>query len=446
MFLAQAANRTSAPPGSDHRPGGYRWPVPGDRERLRPDPTDEQTEILALVAPLRRFALSRLHDVHDADDVVQETLTRVLAARRRLEDETLTGYAFTVARNLIAAYYCDADLQRRHAPRLVERGEPAQPDSVVLASEDRRALGAALAELPEHQRDQLVDHVVHDVAFTEMGEGSGAGAVAAQLARTRARLRVDYLLALRAVTLPTARCRPVLLAVSAGDRRRQAALRAGPHLSTCRTCAELSEPLLRRRRALAGFLPWIPLGALQGRLARWVHGHPAQSAAAGAGVVTVVAAVVAVVVAAASSPAAPPSASGPWPTGSPTTSATPSPTVDSALTGPAGPVLPVAGRLADLAGQKVQARGVRVVAVPADEGFWVGENQRRRVWVQLRTGQESPVGVRPGQRLTFTAVVVRNDAGFVRRAGVSAADGAAELARQRAHLEVAAADIVVATG
>src|SRR3954463_7606017 len=282
------------PPGSDHRPGGYPWPVPGERERLRPDPTDEQTEILALVAPLRRFALSRLHDVHDADDVVQETLTRVLAARRRLEDETLTGYAFTVARNLIAAYYRDADLQRRHAPRLVERGEPAQPDSVVLASEDRRALGAALAELPEHQRDQLVEHVVPDVAVTDPREGSGAGAVAAQLARTRARLRVDYLLALRGVTLPTARCRPVLLAISAGDRRRQAALRAGPHLSTCRTCAELSEPLLRRRRALAGFLPWIPLGALQGRLARWVRGHPAQSAAAGAGIVAAIAAVVVV--------------------------------------------------------------------------------------------------------------------------------------------------------
>src|SRR3954452_930264 len=124
------------------------------------------------------------------------------------------------------------------------------------------------------------------------------------------------------------RCRPVLLAVSAGDRRRQAALRAGPHLSTCRTCAELSEPLLRRRRSLAGFLPWIPLGALQGRLARWVRGHPAQSAAAGAGVAVVVA-VVAVVVAATSGPAAPPSASGPSPSGFPTTSATPSPTVDS---------------------------------------------------------------------------------------------------------------------
>src|SRR3954454_15711446 len=109
---------------------GYRWPV--QRERLRPAPADEQAEILALVAPLRRFALSRLRDVHDADDVVQETLTRVLAVRGRLEDDSLTAYAFAVARNLVATHHREADLGRRHAARLVDEREPAQPEHAVL--------------------------------------------------------------------------------------------------------------------------------------------------------------------------------------------------------------------------------------------------------------------------------------------------------------------------
>ncbi|HYJ75166.1 MAG TPA: sigma-70 family RNA polymerase sigma factor [Kineosporiaceae bacterium] len=406
---------------------------------VRPDPVDEQAEILALVAPLRRFALSRLHDVHDADDVVQETLTRVLAARGRLEEGTLTGYAFTVARNLVAAHYREAELHRRHAPRLVEPGEPERPEHVVLAAEDRRALGAALGELPEEQRDQLVEHVVHDVPVTDLGEGPGA--VAAQLARTRARLRLDYVLALRGVTLPTARCRPVLLAVSAGDRRRQAALRAVEHLAVCRTCAELSEPLLRRRRALAGVVPWIPLGAWHGRIVRWVRGHPAQTAAS-AGVTAAVVAVLAVI--ASGAPAAPPSPSTPpSPVVSPTASARAA--APSPLTGPAGPVLPVAARLADLAGRTVRAHGVRVLAVPADEGFWVGEGPGRRVWVQLRSNGESRVTMRPGQRLTFTGRVVRDDADFVRRAGVTDAEGAGELARQGAHVEVDPDDLVVPT-
>jgi hypothetical protein len=41
---------------------------------------------------------------------------------------------------------------------------------------------------------------------------------------------------LRRVELPTARCQPVLLALSAGDRRRQLALDAGGHLMQCPTC------------------------------------------------------------------------------------------------------------------------------------------------------------------------------------------------------------------
>jgi RNA polymerase sigma factor (sigma-70 family) len=416
-----------------------------EREGRRGEPGDEQAEILALVEPLRRFALSRVHDAHDADDITQETLTRVLAARGRLEDGTLTGYAFAVARNLVAGRYREADLGRRHSAHLVDRREPPQPEHVLLAAEDRRALATALKELPQRQRDQLVEHVVHDVAVSELGGESGAAAVAAQLARTRARLRLDYLLALRGIELPTPRCRPVLLAVSAGDRRRQGALRAGDHLTRCRTCAELSEPLLQRRRALGGIVPWLPLGAGHGHLMRWVRGHPAQAAGAGASVV--VAAVVAVVVAvmghASQAAGGRATAAPPAPAATSTTSTTPEPTAparrvtaDTVLTGPDGPVLPTAGQVRALAGQQVRARGVPVLAVPADEGFWVGDGPGHRVWVQLRTRGESAQTVRAGQRLTFTGLVVRHDTGFAGRVGVSPAEGAGELVRQGGHVEV----------
>jgi anti-sigma regulatory factor (Ser/Thr protein kinase) len=77
---------------------------------------------------------------------------------------------------------------------------------------------------------------------------STPGAVAAQLNRARAKLRVEYLLALEQRQPPTPHCRPVLLALSAGDRRRQRDLDAGGHLLACAWCAGLSEPLLDRRR------------------------------------------------------------------------------------------------------------------------------------------------------------------------------------------------------
>jgi anti-sigma regulatory factor (Ser/Thr protein kinase) len=76
--------------------------------------------------------------------------------------------------------------------------------------------------------------------------GSSAGAVAAQLNRARARLRVEYLLALERAEPPTDRCRPVLLAVSGGDRRRQREVDAARHLLECELCSNLSGPLMQR--------------------------------------------------------------------------------------------------------------------------------------------------------------------------------------------------------
>jgi serine/threonine-protein kinase RsbT len=72
--------------------------------------------------------------------------------------------------------------------------------------------------------------------------------VAAQLNRTRARLRVEYLLAIERVEPPTEWCRPVLLAISGGDRRRQREVDAARHLLECALCARLSEPLVGRGR------------------------------------------------------------------------------------------------------------------------------------------------------------------------------------------------------
>jgi hypothetical protein len=68
-----------------------------------------------------------------------------------------------------------------------------------------------------------------------------SGAIAMRLARARATLRLEFLLAVRRVELPTDRCRLVLLALSAGDRRRQPKLDAAGHLDTCPTCAALAQ-------------------------------------------------------------------------------------------------------------------------------------------------------------------------------------------------------------
>jgi RNA polymerase sigma factor (sigma-70 family) len=216
----------------------------------RPSGELEHGDVIELAPLLRRVIAARIRDGHVVEDLVQEALTRVMAARQRLEPRTLGPYAVVTARNLVRSLATSEDRSRRHAHRLIDVREPVLPEEETLRREENRAIMTALGKLSQQDQEALVAHEVDgmDTATLAISRDSTPGAVAAQLSRARAKLRVEYLLELEQAEPPTARCRPVLLALSAGDRRRQRDLDAGGHLLACSWCARLSEALLDRRR------------------------------------------------------------------------------------------------------------------------------------------------------------------------------------------------------
>jgi RNA polymerase sigma factor (sigma-70 family) len=219
-----------------------------------PQPTGdaEHHDVVGLSPLVRRVIAARVRDRHVVDDLVQETLTRIMEARR-LDPQALAPYAVVTARNLVASLVAGESRSKRPAHRLIDLREPELPEGELLRREEHQAVSSALARLPPSERDALIAHDLEgeDTSSLAARRRSTPGAVATQLSRTRAKLRVEYLLALEQDEPPTPRCRPVLLALSAGDRRRQRELDAGHHLLSCAWCAELSEPLLDRRRTAA---------------------------------------------------------------------------------------------------------------------------------------------------------------------------------------------------
>jgi RNA polymerase sigma factor (sigma-70 family) len=211
-------------------------------------PSDEQP-IIELLPLVRRVVAARVRDPQLVDDLVQETLVRVMAARARVEADTLAPYAAVTARNLVASVSRSDNRARRMAHLLADGEYSERPEDGVLRDEEKAAVKAALARLPPGEREMLLAHEVHgqDTATLAANERSTPGAIAARLSRTRAKLRVEYLLAHERAEPETDRCRPVLQAFSAGDRRRQRELDAGGHLLNCDFCARLSGPLLDRR-------------------------------------------------------------------------------------------------------------------------------------------------------------------------------------------------------
>jgi serine/threonine-protein kinase RsbT len=210
---------------------------------------ERDSDITDLIPILTKFVNSRVSNPEIAEDLVQEALVKVLAAINRVEPEMLEPYAIATARNLIASMWKEHARDQRNQHRVVDLLPSKPPDEELLKREDSAAISAALARLSERERRALVAHEVSGRDTRSIGSEVGltAGAVAAQLNRSRARLRVEYLLALRgADELPTDRCRPVLFAISGGDRRRQRELDAARHVLECDLCAELSQPLLER--------------------------------------------------------------------------------------------------------------------------------------------------------------------------------------------------------
>ena len=206
---------------------------------------------------LRRVVGSRVKDPHTVDDLVQETLVRVMAARSRIEPDKLPHYASVTARNLVASMAEKNDRARSRSHLLVDgTGRASRPAADVLRQEERAFVAPRSPSSrrrpgpPAGPRGGRPGH--HDDGGRP---GLDAGAVAARLSRARASLRVEYLLLPKGVEPPTDRCRPVLRALSSGDRRRQRELDASGHLLDCATCARIRPSCsnaARRRRGRRG--------------------------------------------------------------------------------------------------------------------------------------------------------------------------------------------------
>lgn len=394
----------------------------------------QEPDLLRLREPVRRYLGRAVHDEQELDDLVQETLLRVWEVRGRVGRTAAASYAVATARNLVQSRDRALRVHERHAHRLHEPPTVDGPEVDALRQEERLAAAEVLGTLRDEDRTLLSqDDAAADVERTARRRSS--------LARARSRARVDYLLHLRRLALPTPRCRPVLEALSAGDRRQQHRVGVAQHLLTCPVCASCAKALLARERRLFGVVA-IPLLVLLEPLRRAREQAPRTTSAVAAGAVLaalVTGGAVALRPDAEQSAATAPAAGAPVvPVPPPAHAPAPAAGQPLVLGSDAG----FTGALADMVGQQVTAKDVVVRSVPADEGFWVGPDDAHQFYVRLSADGESPQAVRPGDRVSFEGRVQRLAPGV--DDGLVADEGLADLQGQQAYLDVPAAGLTFA--
>jgi len=146
-------------------------------------------DVVALIPALRAFAWSLSHNGPDADDLVQEALTKAWSNRERFEPGTnLRAWLFTILRN---TYYTHLLRRRRevrdetgvYASKL--KYPPTQDWSLAV-----RALQAALAELPVEHREALILVGAAGLSYEEAAAvcGCALGTIKSRVNRARAKL------------------------------------------------------------------------------------------------------------------------------------------------------------------------------------------------------------------------------------------------------------------
>jgi DNA-directed RNA polymerase specialized sigma24 family protein len=360
-------------------------------------------DVLAVEPVIRRVVAARAANPADIDDLVQDCLERLLIARERLAPDAILPYGVVIARNLVSSHAKSALRHAAVAPRI-------------------RAMTMALSQLPPAEREDILAYYNGDPA--PVGEAKETrAALRVRMSRTRARLRLEYLLAFRHQELPAPLCRSVLLAISAGDQRRQREFNAAQHLLDCETCATLSEPLDQRSAALTAIT--VPVGLLAWAASK-ARAHPVHTAVSvTAGSAAVVAA--AVLLAPSPVPAARPLAR---------PSPAPPPAVISHLSVDGRAVLDtqVQQSLRSVIGDTVDASGISVVTAVTRNGFWVGSAQAR-IWVEL-VGPLRPLHIKAGDLVRFAGTMVANPPSFPAHVGVTSSGDASLLTRQGAHITV----------
>ena len=130
---------------------------------------------------LYRYILRSVRDRATADEIYQETWSRLIASRERYRVEAkFSTWLLQIAHNLVV------DTFRRARPqagaeetetvmRELDAPETERPDQVLSDFEQRRRLQLALEELPPEQREAFTLRMESGLGLEEIGAITGAG-------------------------------------------------------------------------------------------------------------------------------------------------------------------------------------------------------------------------------------------------------------------------------
>jgi len=164
--------------------------VPSVKEIKKGEKASMKEQLMELLPALRRFSWSLTNSVHDADDLLQDTVERLLS-KGVPEDVELARWAFTVCRNLWVDEYRSRKVRQTVDldPDLSEAGQ-VDGEKDVHTQMDLAQVNRAMQNLPQEQHLVLAMIAVQGLSYKGVAEvlDIPLGTVMSRLARARSNL------------------------------------------------------------------------------------------------------------------------------------------------------------------------------------------------------------------------------------------------------------------
>jgi RNA polymerase sigma factor (sigma-70 family) len=155
-------------------------------------PSPVSADIVTLIPALRAFAWSLTRRHEDADDLVQETLTKAIANIDRFQPGTnLRAWLMTIMRNTFYNQARKAARERTGSADCVSGTVSVQPTQEWRVQENE--VMAAVMRLPEHYREMLILVVMVGESYESAAKicGVALGTVKSRVNRARSMVSAE---------------------------------------------------------------------------------------------------------------------------------------------------------------------------------------------------------------------------------------------------------------
>jgi RNA polymerase sigma factor (sigma-70 family) len=197
VLLSRGVSTTVAARVFSRRMGERTHNRPKERDKITESPTAALELDRSFRGPLVAYFLKRVNSRNEAEDLTQEVFIRLMNHPDRNNGQTIEGYVFTIAANLLrdrAKSVATAHHRRAQSLDLLDEKnafsanlvEDRDPERVLVGRQTIRDVLDALAELGERTRDIFILARLENVQHREIAAMYGISVSAVEKAMMKA--------------------------------------------------------------------------------------------------------------------------------------------------------------------------------------------------------------------------------------------------------------------